>query len=157
MSRAILMLLLLLLPRLAVANVLLFGHELRRFVREIPCLASTHDVERFKRDVARQTVAALAQIALLAAPAVLFFVGIARGLLGPGDLLLVILPAAVVIAVAAQLKRTELRARQISAADEEVRQQRNAVVATWMKKSPPDWSPTQRKPPPVTSASPRSA
>jgi hypothetical protein len=132
-------LLLLLLPGLAVANALVFGGELRRFLREVPSLSSTRDVERYKTVVAHQMYAALAQIGLLGAPILLFFVGVARGVLGPGDVLLIILPSLVVIVVAAQLKKVETQARQIPAADDELATQRDVIVATWIKKPLPDW------------------
>ncbi len=132
-------LLLLVLPGLAIANALAFGGELRRFVREVPFLSSTRDVERYKTVVAHQMYAALVQIGLLGAPILLFFVGVARGVLGPGDVLLVIVPSLIVIVVATRLKKVEAQARQIPAADDELARQRDAIVATWIRKPLPDW------------------
>ena len=127
------------LPTLALLNSFWFGRELERAVREIGRLESTADIERYKRVVARQMVAALVQIALLAAPAIFFGIGIVTGVLAGSDLLYVILPAIVVIAAAARFRPVEAAARQIPAADEEIARQRDAIVHTWLKRPLPDW------------------
>jgi hypothetical protein len=131
--------LLLVLPGLAVLNALWFSSELRRFLAEVPRLESTRDVELFKAVVARQMRAALVQIVLLGAPLVVFGVGIVRRVLGPGDLLYVILPALVVLAVAARCRPAEQAARSLPAADDVLTRERDRVVQTWLKKPLPDW------------------
>ena len=115
------------------------GAAPQRFVREVPRLASTHDIERLKQVVARQMYAALIQIVLLAAPPILFFVGLVRGVLGIGDVLLIIVPSTVILIVAASYKKVEARVRQLPTADDELARQRNAIVNTWIKKPLPDW------------------
>ncbi len=139
MTRSNLLLLIVLCPSAAILNALWFGSELQRFAREVTGFSSTADIERFKGVVARQMYAALLQIGLLATPVILFFVGLARGELDPGDVLYLIVPSAVVILVAAAYKRTENRVRQIPAVDDELRRQRDIIINTWLKKPLPDW------------------
>jgi len=127
------------LPALAVLNSCWFGRELGHAVRDIGRLESTADIERYKQVVARQMRAALAQMVLLAAPAALFGVGIVTGILTARDLLFMIIPAVVVIAVAAHYRRVEAAAREIPAASEELLRQRDAIVQTWLKRPLPDW------------------
>ena len=131
--------LLLALPAVALINIWWFGRELRSFVESTPVLASTADIERMKQVVARQMYAAIAQILLLAGAPILFFFGLARGVLRPTDALYVILPAAAVIVFSLGFKRTEAAARSIEAADDELARQRDRIVQTWMKKPFPDW------------------
>jgi hypothetical protein len=137
--RSTYLLFILLFPAIAIANAWWFGSELQRFARQVTRFDSTADVELFKGVVARQMYAALAQIVLLAVPPILFFVGIIRKDLGPGDVLYIILPSAVVILVALVYKKVESQVRAIPAADDELRRQRDAIVETWIKKPLPDW------------------
>jgi hypothetical protein len=83
--------------------------------------------------------AALAQIVLLAAPPIMFLVGIVRGVLGPGDLIFVIVPSLVVLAVAFAYKSVEKNVQSTPAADDELRRQKDAIIHTWLKKPLPDW------------------
>jgi len=123
----------------AVVNALYFGMELKRFTASTPVLASTHDLERFKAVVAHQMYAALGQIVLLAAPTVLYFAGLYQKVLAPRDLLFVVVPSAVILLIAASYRGWEVKAKAIETADDELAAQRDAVVATWMKKPLPNW------------------
>ena len=131
--------LMLLFPALALLNTWWFGRELKAFVEATPSIASTADIERMKSVVARQMVAALVQIPLLAASPVLYFVGLMRHALQPGDVVFIIVPSAAVIAFSLASKRIEAAARELPAPDEELRRQRDAIVRTWLKKPFPDW------------------
>ena len=131
--------LILVLPLLAILNAVWFGSELQRFARDVRTFSSTHEIERFKGVVARQMYAALVQIVLLVVPPILFFVGIVRGVLTPGDIIFIIVPSAVVILVAALYKQTETKVKSIPANDDELRRQRDAIIHTWLKKPLPDW------------------
>ena len=126
-------------PAAAIANAWWFGRELRQFVDATPVISSTADLERMKAVVGRQMVAALVQIALLAAGPVVLLVGIVRGTLHPADSLYVIVPAAAVIVLSLGNKAVEARARSLDAADEELARQRDSIVETWLKKPLPDW------------------
>jgi TRAP-type C4-dicarboxylate transport system permease large subunit len=131
--------LMLLFPLLAILNAVWFGSELQKFAKEVRTFSSTHEIERFKGVVGRQMYAALVQIVLLVVPPILFFVGIAKGALTPGDIIFIIVPSAVVIAVAALYKQTEKQVKEIPANDDELRRQRDVIIHTWLKKPLPDW------------------
>ena len=131
--------LMLLFPAVALINTWWFGRELKAFVEATPSIASTADIERMKSVVARQMVAALVQIPLLAASPVLYVVGLMRHALQPGDVVFIIVPSAAVLAVSLASKRVEAAARELPAPDEELRRQRDAIVRTWLKKPFPDW------------------
>lgn len=133
------LLIILILPAVAILNSWFFGSELQRFTRAVRTISSTAEIEQFKAVVARQMYGALVQIVLLAVPPIVFFVGIVRGVLGPGDLVFVIVPSLVVIAVAVVYKRVEKEAQSIPVADDELRRQRDMIIHTWLKKPLPDW------------------
>jgi hypothetical protein len=132
-------LLMLLFPALAIVNSWWFGRELKAFVDATPAIASTADLERMKAVVKRQMIAALAQILLLAAGPAIYAFGLYRHLLRPADVVFVIVPSALVLAAGVALKRVEAAARSLPAADDELRRQRDAIAATWLKKPLPDW------------------
>lgn len=136
--RSTLLMLILLLPALAVINAVWFAGELRRFLEEVPRLQSTHDLERFKRVVARQMYAALVQIVLLSAPLLLLVFGIVRGALAVPDVVYVLIPSLIVLAVAYGLRDAERRAKSIPASEDLV-DSRDAIVETWLKRPVPDW------------------
>lgn len=123
----------------AVVNALYFGMELKRFTASTPMLASTHDLERFKVVVAHQMYAALGQIALLATPTFIYFVGVFTGVMAPSDLLYVLVPSAVILLLAAHYRGWEKQAKNLKTADPELTAQRDAIVSTWMKKPLPNW------------------
>ena len=127
------------LPALAVVNAFWFGSELKNFLSSTPRLESSRDLERFKTVVAHQMYAALVQIALLAAPPIVFFVGIFRDILSPSDLLYIIGPSAVILIVAAGYRGQEKRAKSIPTTDPELERQRDAIIHTWLRKPLPDW------------------
>ena len=137
--REVFIALLLGLPAVALLVAGWFGAELRRFSRTTDEIRSTTDIERMKRVVAHQMYAALAQIVLLAVPPILYFLGLLRGLLVPSDVVLIILPAAVVILAAQVFRRVEAEVRALPAADSGLAAQRDAIVATWVKRPLPDW------------------
>ncbi len=139
MTRPAIVVLLLLLPAVAAANAVYFGSELGRFAARVPRLASTADLELLKRVVARQMYAALAQIVLLAAPIAIFFGGVVAGLLAPSDVVLVVVPSAVILLVAFAYKQVEARVKTTPADDPELARQRDEIVAVWLKKPLPDW------------------
>jgi hypothetical protein len=137
--RILVIALMLLCPTVAVVNSLVFGSKLKRFARRIRMFSSQDDIVRFQRVVAQQMYAALAQIVLLAVPAVLYVLGVVRGFLGVGDLVFVIVPSLVVLAFGIAMKKTEQQVRRIPARDDDLARQRDAVVTTWMRKPLPDW------------------
>jgi len=129
----------LLLPAVGALNAFFFGSELKRFAAEVRTISSTADIERFKAVVARQMYAALAQIVILATPTIVFFVGIVRKVLGPADILFIIIPSAVILLLAQHYKKIEVAVRELPVTDDMLRQQRDTIVDTWLKKPFPDW------------------
>jgi len=127
------------LPALAVLNAFWFGTELKNFVASTPRLESSHDIERFKTVVGHQMYAALAQFVFLAAPPIIYFLGVFRAVLSPSDILYILGPSAVILIVAAMYRGHETRAKTIAAADPELERQRDAIVHTWLRKPLPDW------------------
>lgn len=138
-SRSIYILAIILCFGAAVVNVLVFGIELKRFTEKTSSLASTRDVERFKVVVAHQMYGALAQILLLVTPPILYVVGLFKGPLTHRDLLFVVVPSIVVVAIAVSYRSWERRAKSIEAADAQLEAQRDAIVETWLTKPFPDW------------------
>jgi hypothetical protein len=127
------------LPVIAVINALYFGHELKRFADRVPVLETPLEITKLRRLIGRQMYAALFQLLLLAVPPIIFFHGLINKLLTPVDLLFVIIPSAVIIVVAQLNRRHEARVRSLPAATEELAEQRDAIVRTWVRKPLPDW------------------
>lgn len=127
------------LPAIAVFNQIYFGAELKNFVATTPRLESTHDLERFKAVVAHQMYAALAQFVFLAAPPMIYFIGLFKGVLSAPDIVYVIVPSVLILVVAAMYRGGEKRAKTIPTDDSELEKQRDAIVRTWLGKPWPDW------------------
>ncbi|HSL18986.1 MAG TPA: hypothetical protein VLB51_13855 [Methylomirabilota bacterium] len=123
----------------ALLNALWFGLELRRFSKRTRILASTADLEEFKRVVANQMRAALAQIGLLALPAVLFAAGLVLEEFDAGDILFIIVPSALVVVLAMVFRTWEVEVRSIRVVGPELAAERDAIVTTWRRKPLPDW------------------
>jgi hypothetical protein len=123
----------------ALLNALWFGLELRRFSKRTRILASTADLEEFKRVVGNQMRAALAQIGLLALPAVLFAVGLVLEEFEAGDILFIIVPSALVVVLAMVFRTWEVEVRSIRVVGPELAAERDAIVTTWRRKPLPDW------------------
>ncbi len=137
--RAQVIALLLALPALALLNAAWGWHQLRRFATEVPEISSSHQLQRFQELAARQMYLALVQIPLLLGPCVAFVWGLKAGHLNLGDVLWVIAPGVVVIAVAQAMKPLEKRVQGTPTSDSELAEARDAVVATWIHKPLPDW------------------
>lgn len=131
--------LILLCPAVAIINALIFGNKLKQFAQRTRMFSSQDDIVDFQRVVSQQMYAALVQIVLLSVPAVLFVVGIMRGFLGVSDLVFVVVPSLIILAMGIAMKKTEQQVRRIPARDDDLARQRDAIVTTWMKKPLPDW------------------
>jgi hypothetical protein len=137
--RTTLLALLILFPAVAVASSFWFTGELKSFLRQVPRLESAREIERLKTVVARQMIAALVQIGLLGAPAVLYAFGFFTGALGAVDLLYVLLPALVVMGMGARGRPIELAVRNMPTASDDLTGERDRIAHTWVKKALPDW------------------
>lgn len=127
------------LPAIGVLNAVWFGRELKSFVIATPQFESSHDIEQFKTVVGHQMYAALAQIALLATPPILYFAGLFLGVLRPSDFVFILFPSMVILVVAAIYRSWEARAKALPATDPELERQRDIIVRTWMRRPWPDW------------------
>ena len=123
----------------ALVNAVWFGLELRRFSKRVRILASTADLEEFKRVVGNQMRAALAQIGLLALPAALFAAGLVLEEFDAGDILFIIVPSALVVVLAMVFRTWEVEVRSIRVVGPELAAERDAIVTTWRRKPLPDW------------------
>lgn len=131
--------LILLLPAVAVLNALIHGSQLKAFLERTPAFATYQDIVEFEKIVARQMYAALVQIALLVAPGVVLVVGIVRHVLSVGDILYVVLPSFVILALGLAFKTLENKARSIPVSDPILEERRDHIVKVWLTKPFPDW------------------
>ena len=131
--------LILLLPAVAVLNALIHGTQLKAFLERTPAFATYQDIVEFEKVVARQMYAALVQIALLVAPGIVLVVGIVRGVLSIEDILYVVLPSFVILALGLAFKQVENKVRAIPVSDPILEEQRDHIVKVWNAKPFPDW------------------
>jgi len=131
--------LILLLPGVAVLNALIHGSQLKAFLERTPAFATYQDIVEFEKVVARQMYAALVQIVLLVAPGVVFVVGIIRHVLSVEDILFVVLPSFVILALGVAFKKVENQVRSIPVSDPILEERRDHIIRVWMTKPFPDW------------------
>ena len=131
--------LILLLPAVAVLNALIHGTQLKAFLERTPAFATYQDIVEFEKVVARQMYAALVQIALLVAPGIVLVVGIVRGVLSIEDILYVVLPSFVILALGLAFKQVENKVRSIPVSDPILEERRDHIVKVWNAKPFPDW------------------
>ena len=131
--------LILLLPAVAVLNALIHGSQLKAFLERTPAFATYQDIVEFEKVVARQMYAALIQIALLVAPGIVLVVGIVRGVLSIEDILYVVLPSFVILALGLAFKQVENKVRSIPVSDPILEERRDHIVKVWNAKPFPDW------------------
>ncbi len=116
-----------------------FGWQLKRFCDRTPEIRTGADLEAFKRVVAGQMYAALAQIVILLAPWAVFGYGFFTGKLAIGDALYLTLPYIAVGIGGLLMKRVEERAKHLPVSDPQLEEARDRVVHTWVKRALPDW------------------
>ena len=126
-------------PALAIANVMIQGRGLKHFLDTTPALASSLDLENFKKVAGRQMWAALAQAGLLLIAPACFAWGLMINSLTPADFVWILLPIVVVILVARSFRSLELRAWSIPTADRYLATERDRIVKVWKTKPLPDW------------------
>ncbi len=139
MSYSLIVTLLAGLPSLSLLSGIVLMTELKRFMAGTPGIETEQDLEHFKKIVKHQMYAALLQIVLLGAPVFLFSYGIQKGILEFGDILFVIVPNSIVIALGLSLKKLEKKGQSISASTPELRSEVDSVVYFWKKKALPGW------------------
>jgi hypothetical protein len=137
--RTVLIGVIVLLPAAGVVNALVHGRLLSQFVRDTPAFRTYQDIVEFERVVARQMYAALMQILLLSVPGLLFVFGLFRKILGPGDLVYILVPSGIILVLGIAFKGIEKRAQAIPAEDPILEERRQHIITTWIKKPFPDW------------------
>lgn len=124
---------------LGLALSVVFGWQLKRFCERTPEIRTGADLEAFKRVVAAQMYAALAQVVILLSPWVLFGYGFFTDKLVIGDVLYLTLPYIAVGIGGLLMKRVEERAKHLPVSDPQLLEARDRVVHTWVKRALPDW------------------
>jgi len=131
--------LMLLLPAIAVVNSILHGSQLKAFLERTPAIATYQNIIDFERVVARQMYGALLQILLLVGPGVVFVVGLVRGPLAVDDVIYVMLPSFVILALGIAFKNLENRAKSIPVDDPVLADRHAHIIKVWNSKPFPDW------------------
>jgi hypothetical protein len=127
------------LPLIGIGLGFYFRSELRRFLREVPAIRTTGDLERYKAVVARNMYAALVQILILGAPWVVFLYGaFIADVLSVIDTLYIAVPSIGVFVMGQYINQEETRMKTIPVIPE-LQAQRDAVVRSWGSKPTPDW------------------
>ncbi len=127
------------LPSLSLISGIVLMTELKKFMAGTPRIETEQDLEHFKKIVKHQMYAALLQIVLLGTPVLIFSYGIQKEILGFGDILYVIVPNSIVIALGLLLRKLEKKGQSVSASTPELRSEVDSVVYIWKKKALPNW------------------
>jgi hypothetical protein len=138
-SRTGYIVLMLMLPAAAVINSLFHGSQLKAFLERTTAITTYQNIVEFEKVVARQMYAALLQIAFLLAPGVVFVVGLVRGALSVDDVLYVMLPSFVILALGIAFKRIENRAKVLPVDDPVLADRHAHIIRVWNSKPFPDW------------------
>ena len=138
-SREGYIILMLLLPTVAALNAIIHGRQLKAFLERTPAFDTYQNIVDFEKIVARQMYAALVQIALLVAPAVVFIVGLVGGVLSVDDVLYVLLPSIAILALGVAFKTIENKVRSIPVNDPVLAERRDHIIKVWNTKPFPDW------------------
>lgn len=137
--RAVFIALILLLPALGAVNAIFHGRLLQNYVRQTRRIQDLAGLARYQEVVGRQMHAALVQFGLLTTPVALYFVGILTDKLHLGDISFVIVPGALLMALAYHFKKVEAEACRIPALGEDLEEQRLAIIKTWKTRPLPNW------------------
>lgn len=138
-SRGLLLALMLVLPAIACINSCIHSAQLKAFLERTPAFATYQNIVDFEQVVSRQMYAALLQIGLLVSPGVIFVIGLIQGALTVEDVIYVMLPSMVVLALGLVFKQLENRVKSIPVSDPILSERRDHLVKVWNSKPLPDW------------------
>jgi hypothetical protein len=138
-SRTGFLFLIVLLPMLGAISSVYHGRALQKYVSSTKRIEDMAGLARFQQLVAQQMRGALLQLALLTTPLALYFIGILTGRLRLSDIAFVIIPAVVLLAIGYLFKKVEAEACRIQAVNEDLDEQRLAVIKRWKTSALPDW------------------
>ena len=113
--------------------------DLRRFLARTPELGSVEDLQVFRRIVARQMYASLVVLTLAVATVAVVAYGFFQDLIGWSELRYVLGLGSLFVVVGAWCSAVEAKVKEIPAADDKLRAERDRLVATWRSKAFPDW------------------
>ena len=139
MTRTVFLSLIVVLPILGAISAVYHGRALQRYVSKTKRIDDMAGLARFQQVVAQQMRAALIQLALLTTPLALYFIGILTDRLWLGDIAFVVIPAVVLLAIGYLFKKVEAQACRVPAVNEDLDEQRMAVIKRWKTSALPDW------------------
>jgi hypothetical protein len=137
--RTVFISLMLILPALGAVNAVFHGRLLQHYLRQTKTIDDMAGLARFQKMVARQMYAALVQLALLLTPIILYFIGIPTEILRFADIVYVMIPGGILIALGYHFKKVETEVCRIPAAGKDLDEQRLAVIKTWRTRPFPTW------------------
>lgn len=126
-------------PALAAANLFWGWMALTSFLREHPKITNGGDMDRFKQMAASQMYQGFVQVLLVFLPVIFFFGGLLTQNLTTRDFLYVIIPFCMVVSFGLYVKNMERQVQTTPALTAELERERDAVVKTWLTKPFPDW------------------
>jgi len=139
MDRSTMLALILGLPLLGIAAGMYFAGILKRFLQDTPRIETTADLDRLRSVVKVQMYAALAMIAVLGAPIVIYIIGVFRGPLRVGDFVYPLVVNLLVIVAGRSNRRVERRVQSLQCADPDLKAEYDSIVCAWERKALPDW------------------
>lgn len=129
----------LILPALGAVNAIYHGRLLRHYVRQTKRIRDMDGLAKFQKIVARQMYAALVQLALMVVPMAIYFIGIPTEILRLADIVYVMIPGGILIALGYHFKKVEAEVCRIPALGKDLDDQRLAVIKIWKTRPLPDW------------------
>lgn len=129
----------LILPAFGIANAVYHGRLLQDYVRRTRTIEDVAGLGQFQKMVARQMYAALFQLVLIFTPIVIYFIGVPTEILRFADIVFVMIPGGVLMALGYYFKKVEAEACRIQAVNEDLDEQRLAVIKAWRTKPLPTW------------------
>ena len=138
-SRGLFLAVMLVLPAIACVNSFVHSSQLKAFLERTPAFETYQTIVDFEQVVSRQMYAALLQIGLLVSPGVIFMIGLIMGTLTVEDVIYVMLPSMVVLALGLAFKKLENRVKSIPVSDPILAERRDHIVTVWDSKPFPDW------------------
>jgi hypothetical protein len=129
----------LILPGLGAVNAIYHGRLLQHYARQTKRIDDMAGLARFQKIVARQMYAALVQLVLLLTPIILYFIAIPTEILRFADIVFVMIPGGILIALGYHFKKVEAEVCRIPAVGEDLDEQRLAVIKHWRTRPLPDW------------------
>lgn len=129
----------LILPALGVINAIYHGRLLQHYVRNTKRIRDMAGLAQFQKLVAQQMYAALAQLVLMIIPMILYFIAIPTEILRFADIVYVMFPGGVLMAIGYHFKKVETQVYRIPALGEELDEQRLEIIKRWRTRAVPDW------------------